>query len=132
MRASPEDMVRQATAGLSDSLRQTLMEAAERGTDERPSAVRKTFEKFCREHKVTIADKPPASGKATAAWRAETGYGADVLVRRGRLSDLIFLRKIDELQAKKRLLQQLVKCECPSLAHFAMTQRKSTKPAKIT
>lgn len=47
-------------------------------------------------------------------WRAVADHKLDELDR-----------KIDELQAKKRLLSQLVKCECPSLAHFAMTQRKS-------
>jgi MerR family redox-sensitive transcriptional activator SoxR len=34
-------------------------------------------------------------------------------------------RQMAELQAKKRLLQQLVKCHCPDLAHFARMQRKA-------
>ena len=46
VRVSPEDMVRQATAGLSDSLRETLMEAAERGAqDVREVLPRVTFSK---------------------------------------------------------------------------------------
>ena len=32
-------------------------------------------------------------------------------------------RQIGELEAKKRMLQQLVKCQCPSLVHYARTTR---------
>jgi MerR family redox-sensitive transcriptional activator SoxR len=47
-------------------------------------------------------------------WRAVAG---------GKLLELN--RQIDALQSKKQLLEQLVKCRCPSLAHFvAMTQRR--------
>jgi MerR family redox-sensitive transcriptional activator SoxR len=31
-------------------------------------------------------------------------------------------REIESLQVKKRLLQNLVACQCPSLAHFARSQ----------
>ena len=92
VRPSHDDIVRYGTAGLSDSMKKTVMEATERGASEQANAVRKAFEKFCREHKVTIADKPPASATATAAWREETA-GSDALVRRGRLSDLIFVMR---------------------------------------
>jgi nucleotide-binding universal stress UspA family protein len=88
-----DDILNYGTVGLSDSLKKTVMEAAARGTSEQASALRQAFEKVCREHKVALADKPPASAKATAAWHEETGYGADVLVRRGRLSDLIFVAR---------------------------------------
>lgn len=86
-----DDVVRYGTVGMSDSLRKAVMEAAERGTAERASAVRKAFEKFCRDHSLAIAEKPPAPGKATAAFREEPSRGTDALVRRGRLSDLIFV-----------------------------------------
>lgn len=87
-----DDVVRYGTVGLSDSLRQAVMEAAERGTSDQANAVRKAFEKFCREHAVAIAHKPAGhEKKVTAAWREEVGSGADALVRRGRLSDLIFV-----------------------------------------
>ncbi len=33
-------------------------------------------------------------------------------------------RKIDELKSKKRVLRSLVKCQCPSLAHFAADVRR--------
>ena len=91
VRANPEDMVRQATARLSDSLRQAVLEAATRSADERPNTLRKTFDDFIHKHKIAISDKPTASGKVTAEWREETGNSEDVLVRRGRLSDLIML-----------------------------------------
>jgi nucleotide-binding universal stress UspA family protein len=86
-----DDVVRYGTVGMSDSLRKAVMEAAERGTSEQAAAVRKAFEKFCRDNNVTIAEKPPAPEKATAAFREEASRGADALVRRGRLSDLIFV-----------------------------------------
>jgi MerR family redox-sensitive transcriptional activator SoxR len=34
-------------------------------------------------------------------------------------------RQIDELRAKKKLLEQLVKCQCPDLAHFARMMLKA-------
>ena len=48
-------------------------------------------------------------------WRAVAG---------SKLDDLN--RQIEALQSKKKLLEQLVKCRCPSLTHFAMTLRRST------
>lgn len=89
VRSSPQELVPK-TFGLSDSLRKTIAEAAERAALEQTSEVRAAFEKFCRDHGLTITDKPSASTKATAAWREETGHGWDV-IRRGRLSDLIFI-----------------------------------------
>ena len=47
-------------------------------------------------------------------------------VASGKLDELD--RQIDQLLSKKRLLQQLVKCQCPNLAHFVSTQRKSAEP----
>jgi nucleotide-binding universal stress UspA family protein len=91
VRANPEDMVRQATARLSDSLRQAVLEAATRSADERPNTLRKTFEGFFQKHKIAITEKPNATGKVSAEWREESGHSEDALVRRGRLSDLILL-----------------------------------------
>lgn len=91
VRTNPEDMVRQATARLSDNMRQAVLEAAARSADERPNALRKTFESFFHKHKVAITEKPSAAATASAQWREETGNSAAVLVRRGRLSDLILL-----------------------------------------
>ncbi len=91
VRSSPEDMVRHATAGIADSLRQAVLEAARRGASQRPNAVKKSFEEFCRKQRIALASKPSVSTKATAEWHEETGNSTEVLVRRGRLSDLILL-----------------------------------------
>lgn len=90
-RSRRDDIVRYGTVGMSDRLRQEVMEAAERGADEQASALRKAFEKFCRDNNVLIAGTPGTPEKATAAFREEASRGGDALVRRGRLSDLIFV-----------------------------------------
>ena len=94
--ASPFDTTRHSTFRVSDRVKQTIREAAERGATDRASEVRAVFDKFCRDHALTVTDKPPSAAKATASWREETGHELEVLVRRGRLSDLIFVPRPDD------------------------------------
>jgi nucleotide-binding universal stress UspA family protein len=105
VRPNPSEMVRHGTMGLPDSLRKTVIETAETGIKNQAAEVRAIFEKFCKEKNLAIATKPPEPGKPTAAFREESGYSGEALVRRGRLSDLIFVARPDESSRSAQTLE---------------------------
>jgi nucleotide-binding universal stress UspA family protein len=80
-----------ATLRISASMRKTIVEAAERGIAEQAARVHAAFKAFCRKNGLAVITKPSAARKASANWREERGDAADALIRRGRLSDLIFV-----------------------------------------
>jgi nucleotide-binding universal stress UspA family protein len=124
IRTNPEDMVRQATARLSDSLRQAVLEAATRSADERPHTVQKVFESFFHKHKIAITDNPTGAARVSAEWHEETGYSSDILVRRGRLSDLILLAHPgDSLPAAQTFETALLETGRPVLIVPAAAQK---------
>jgi nucleotide-binding universal stress UspA family protein len=96
VRASPREMLPYATLGMSASMKRSVVEAAERSSAESAQQVRAAFEKFCRDNDLAIVAKPPAPDTATAGWREETGHAGEVLIRHGRLSDLIFVARPTE------------------------------------
>ncbi len=91
VRPDPGQTLPFATLGMSASMKKSVIESATRSAEELSSQVRKAFEDFCRQNDLGIAVRPPAPGKASAAWREQVGHPAEALVRRGRLSDLIFV-----------------------------------------
>lgn len=93
VRPDPRDMLPFATLGMSDSMKQTVIDAAGRSGAEIAKQVRAAFEQFCRDNQLPLADKPPVLDKASASWHEETGHPGEALIRRGRLSDLIFLAR---------------------------------------
>lgn len=92
-RPDPRHTLPLATLGLSSSMKQNVIEAATRSVDQAAGQARAVFEDFCRRSELAIVARPPGPGKASAAWREETGHPSEVLVRRGRLVDLIFVAR---------------------------------------
>jgi nucleotide-binding universal stress UspA family protein len=70
-------------------LRKTIEKEAEKAALEKAAELREQFEDFCSQYQVPLSEQPPAQGGPTAAWHQEFGHVAEVLVRRGRVSDLI-------------------------------------------
>lgn len=105
VRPDPREMLPYATLGMSDTMKQTVIEAAQRSGAEIAKHIRATFEQFCRDNKLALIDKPPASDKASASWREETGHPGEALIRRGRLSDLIFVARPGEERAAAETLE---------------------------
>lgn len=93
VRPDPREMLPYATLGMSDTMKQTVIDAAQRSGAEIAKQVHEAFEQFCRDNKLPLIDKPPVSDKPSASWYEETGHPGEALVRRGRLSDLIFLAR---------------------------------------
>lgn len=91
MRPDPQDGLPYGIYGMSASMKKSVVEAAERSAEEQASQTRAAFDAFCREQKLPVIAKPPAPAGVSAAWREERAHGMQALVRRGRLSDLIFV-----------------------------------------
>lgn len=78
---------------LSAKLKETVVAEAEKDARERAAVVRKVFDEFCAKHKVTIVEEPTPGTGATAAWREESGRVGEVLIRRGRLTDVVAIAR---------------------------------------
>jgi nucleotide-binding universal stress UspA family protein len=105
VRPDPREMLPYATLGMSDAMKQTVIDAAQRSGAEIAKRVRAAFEQFCHDNKLSLIDKPPVSDKASASWHEETGHPGEALIRRGRLSDLIFVARPGEERAAAATLE---------------------------
>lgn len=105
VRPDPREMLPYATLGMSDTMKQSVIDAAQRSGAEIAKQVRAAFEQFCRDNKLEMIDKPPVSDKASASWREETGHPGEALIRRGRLSDLIFVARPGEERSAAETLE---------------------------
>ncbi len=76
---------------LSDKLRQTFETEALEDAREKAASIRTVFNECCERHQVRIAATPAEAPDTpvTAAWHEEFGRVSEVLVRRGRLSDMM-------------------------------------------
>lgn len=63
--------------------------------DEECERVRAMFERVRSELNIPLADKPPAEERLTSSWSKIAGSGESVIARRGRLFDLVMLRRPD-------------------------------------
>jgi nucleotide-binding universal stress UspA family protein len=70
-------------------LRKTIESGAENAALEKAAELREQFEDFCSQYQVPLSEQPAEQGGPTAAWHQEFGHVAEVLVRHGRVSDLI-------------------------------------------
>lgn len=81
-----------AAAGLYN-LSAKLRKKAERYTDkvtmERAVELQGKFEAHCSDHNIPIRERPTKQGGATAVWHQEFGHIEEVLIRHGRVSDVI-------------------------------------------
>lgn len=85
-----------AVAHMSDrmtaSFREEIEVRAEEEARANADAARSQFEAYCKEHAATISSDPQVEG-ATAEWVEEVGEVSDVLLKWGRLSDVIVVSR---------------------------------------
>lgn len=81
-----------AVANLPASLRGDIESHANKDARAHADAAKAQFETYCAEHNATISSDPSVAG-ATAEWLEEAGEVADVLLKWGRLSDVIVVSR---------------------------------------
>ena len=91
----PSDPLHSVTEGwwLSDETKQWVLEIAGRGAAEAAAKVRAAFHDYCAARDIAIAEMPPSPEAVSAAWHEAAGWEATVVAVRGRLADLIVVRR---------------------------------------
>lgn len=74
---------------MSAKLKNTVMQEVENRARGAAAAVRDTFDDYCTQHNVTLVQEPTVDANLTATWHEEFGRVSEVLVRYGRLTDVI-------------------------------------------
>ncbi|MDH3688549.1 MAG: universal stress protein [Gammaproteobacteria bacterium] len=85
----PEDAAPFMFDRIPGKLRETVAREVEKYEREEAAAVRQKFENFCERNNLEIRDSPAAQSGVTATWHEEFGRTSEVLVRCGRLADVI-------------------------------------------
>jgi nucleotide-binding universal stress UspA family protein len=91
VRPNPRNLLPYATLGLSKHMRESVLEAAEQNTATQTASTLALFTAVCERAGVPLVSSRTGSDAASASWEEATGQEADLLARRGRLSDLIVL-----------------------------------------
>jgi nucleotide-binding universal stress UspA family protein len=75
---------------VTQSMRQSVRELAEREADDQERRVRKLFEDYCQAHDLKLASSPAeAPGQVTVSWQERRGSQASVVGLWGRLADVV-------------------------------------------
>ncbi len=100
VRPDPRRVIPYTTLAASHHLIKSMLEAAERDIAQRADGLRAVVDGFCKANEIAVVDKPGPRNAPSIAWYEETGRESDVVRRRGRLVDLIFLmRPVSEAPA---------------------------------
>ncbi len=83
------DAVSYGLYNLSAKLRKDIEKEAEKTALERAADLQEQFQDFCEQYSVPLCEEPSKQTGATAGWQQEFGHVDEVLVRNGRLSDVI-------------------------------------------
>ncbi len=95
-RADPRLAVPLVGEGMSGAMIEELIDLTEKESAVRAAAARDMFERACETSQIPLSDTPPPTGPTTgptAGWIEEVGAEDEVLVRRGRLSDLLVVAR---------------------------------------
>lgn len=82
-----------ATIGLSESMRASVREAAEKQHTEATRRLQKIVDNACVRNGVSMARRGDHPGRVSADWLVVTGSQTDLVARYGRLADLIVLAR---------------------------------------
>jgi len=93
--SDPKDTIPLLGEGMSVSMIEDMIEAAEKEGGERAARRHKIFDDLCSRLSITVGGKPGDSG-ASASWSQEIGRDDEVTARRGRLADLIVVGRPTE------------------------------------
>lgn len=88
VRIDSRDVAPLAGEGLSGAMIEEMMSATEKESNSRARAVRAMFDRFVREHDVTVCEARPAEGSASASFASITGREEDLVAQQARLADL--------------------------------------------
>ncbi len=88
VRADSRDVAPLAGEGLSGAMIQDMMQATEKESGERSSAVRRLFDRFVTEHGITLAQPTDETDHPTASFTTLVGREEDVVAQQSRLADL--------------------------------------------
>lgn len=92
-RAKPADMLPFGVL-LTDSMRGTILDAAQAQAGAEEDRVRDLFKAYCEKNNLTVTDDfGDGSDGVSVSWRELTGKQADLIGRWGRLADLIVVPK---------------------------------------
>lgn len=92
-RLSPTDAVPLVGEGMSSSVVEQLLQAAEREWATRADNAKLAFADAAAQAEISLHDTPPGPGTATCAWREEVGREEEVVVRASHLADLVVLAR---------------------------------------
>jgi len=84
----PEDAAPYMFDRIPGNLKKSVTRELEIGEREKATEVRAGFESFCTKNNLAIVDKPKADSES-ASWHEEFGRTGEVLVKHGRLADVI-------------------------------------------
>ena len=93
VKPDPADAIHLAGMAFPGALKESVLEAGARHTEEAASQVRALFEGYCQKHQIKILEHPPLGDSLSAAWHEATGKESLVVALRGRLSDLTVVRR---------------------------------------
>jgi nucleotide-binding universal stress UspA family protein len=93
-----------ATIGLSESMRASVREAAEKQHTDATKGLQQVVDKACVRNSVSMAKRGDHPGKVSADWLVVTGSQTDLVARYGRLADLIVLPRPAQVSPPPRTI----------------------------
>ncbi|MEL0107295.1 MAG: universal stress protein [Rhodospirillaceae bacterium] len=91
VRADPKEVVPLLGEGMSGSMIEDMIDAAESEAETRSQQARAAFDQYCSEHNVPLDLTPEKPDHLSSAWLEEVGREDEIVAWRGRLYDLIVM-----------------------------------------
>lgn len=88
VRPDAEDLLPYGADYISAKLKKNVISEAQKKNREEAKLIQQQFKLFCKQHDVAV-EKLPGGSKVSAIWHEESGDTVEVLVRHGRLCDVI-------------------------------------------
>lgn len=88
---NPNEMLPYATLGLSDSMKASVIESAERNAADQAKRLEGEFDSLCKRHNVPRRQRGENTAEASAQWVEERGLRNMLIGQLGRLADLIIM-----------------------------------------
>ena len=99
-----ESLLPYATIGLSESMRTSVRDAAEKQHTEATKRLQQVVDKACVRSGVSMARRGDHPGKVSADWLVATGSQTDLVARYGRLADLIVVPRPAQVSPPPRTI----------------------------
>lgn len=89
--ADPKELLPYATLGLSSSMKESVLESAERAAEEQATRLESKLDELCQRLGVPRKTRGETPGMASAGWLDERGLRNDLIGRLGRLADAVIM-----------------------------------------